>query len=86
MEDVANYASRIVVMDKGRVQMDGTPKEVFRNYKELEKMGLAAPQVTYLSHALKEKGFAIDTDITTVAEAKEAILHLFGKSGHARSV
>lgn len=81
MEDVANYASRIIVMDKGRVQMDGTPKEVFCRYKELEEMGLAAPQVTYLAHALKEKGFAIDTDITTVAEAKEAILGLFGKSG-----
>ena len=79
MEDVANYASRIIVMDKGKVQLDGTPKQVFREYKRLESMGLAAPQVTYLAYALKEKGFAIDTDITTVAEAKEEILKLFRK-------
>ncbi len=80
MEDVANYASRIIVMDKGRVQMDGTPKEIFSRYKELEEMGLAAPQVTYLAHALKEKGFDIHTDITTVAEARKEILKLFGKT------
>lgn len=53
---------------------DGTPKEVFSHYKELEKLGLAAPQVTYVTHALKEKGWDIDTDATTVEEAKEAIL------------
>ena len=51
-----------------------TIKEAFSHYKELEKLGLAAPQVTYVIHALKEKGWDIDTDATTVEEAKEAIL------------
>ncbi len=74
MEDVANYADRLIVMNKGSVQFQGSPKEVFSHYKELEKMGLAAPQITYLMHALKEKGFSVDVDATTVAEAKESIL------------
>ena len=74
MEDVAKYVDRLIVMDDGKVRFDGTPKEVFSHYKELEKLGLAAPQVTYVIHALKEKGWDIDTDATTVEEAKEAIL------------
>ena len=74
MEDVAKYVDRLIVMDDGKVRFDGTPKEVFSHYKELEKLGLAAPQVTYVTHALKEKGWDIDTDATTVEEAKEAIL------------
>ena len=79
MEDVANYASRLIVMDRGKVQLDGTPKEVFRHYERLEKMGLAAPQVTYIAHALRDAGFAIDTDLTTIPQAKQALLDLFGK-------
>ena len=74
MEDVAKYVDRLIVMDDGKVRFDGTPKEVFSHYKELEKLGLAAPQVTYVTHALKEKGWDIDTDATTVEEAKNAIL------------
>ena len=74
MEDVAKYVDRLIVMDDGKVRFDGTPKEVFSHYKELEKLGLAAPLVTYVIHALKEKGWDIDTDATTVEEAKEAIL------------
>ena len=57
MEDIARYADRIVVMNKGAVMYNGTPKEVFAHYQELEKIGLAAPQVTYIMHDLKEKGF-----------------------------
>ena len=56
---------------------DGTPREVFSHYKELEAMGLAAPQVTYLVHDLKAQGIAIDESITTVEEAREAILTLW---------
>ena len=74
MEDVAKYVDRLIVMDDGKVRFDGTTREVFSHYKELEKLGLAAPQVTYVTHALKEKGWDIDTDATTVEEAKEAIL------------
>mgnify|MGYP000760013684 CR=1 FL=1 len=74
MEDIAKYVDRIVVMNKGRKMYDGEPKEVFAHYKELEKVGLAAPQVTYLMHELKEKGLNVDTDATTVAEARACLL------------
>lgn len=79
MEDIARYADRIMVMNHGEKAYDGTPKEVFEHYKELEAIGLAAPRVTYISHELKERGVPIDDDITTVEEAKQAILKLFGK-------
>lgn len=73
MEDVARYVDRIIVMNHGEVRFDGTPKEVFRHYKELEEIGLAAPQMTYLMQKLKEKGADVDTDATTVEEAAETI-------------
>ena len=81
MEDIARYADRIMVMNQGEKAYDGTPKEVFEHYKELEAIGLAAPQVTYITHALKEHGVPIEDDITTVEEASRAILKLFGKQG-----
>ncbi|SDH95088.1 energy-coupling factor transport system ATP-binding protein [Pseudobutyrivibrio sp. 49] len=74
MEDVANYVDRIIVMDAGKPAFDGTPKEVFAHYKELEVMGLAAPQVTYVMNDLKAAGLGVRTDATTVEEAKEEIL------------
>ena len=74
MEDVAEYVERIVVMHKGRVIMDGRPGEVFSRVKELEQTGLSAPGVTYVMHALKERGFAVRTDVTTLAEARDEIL------------
>ncbi|MBQ9928350.1 MAG: energy-coupling factor transporter ATPase [Lachnospiraceae bacterium] len=79
MEDVAKYVDRIIVMNKSRVLFDDVPKEVFRHYKELEKVGLAAPQITYIMQELKAKGLNVDTDITTLEEAKEAILKALGK-------
>lgn len=74
MEDVARYVDRIIVMNKSRVMFDDAPKMVFRHYKELEEVGLAAPQITYIMQALKEKGLRVDTDITGVEEARDAIL------------
>ena len=74
MEDVARYVDRILVVTDGKILFDDTPKQVFQHYKELESVGLAAPQVTYVVKALKEKGWDIDTTATTVEEAKEAIL------------
>ncbi len=79
MEDVAKYVGRIIVMNHGRVMFDDTPKEVFKHYKELEEVGLAAPQVTYIMHSLKENGFQVNADATTITEAKEEILRLFNK-------
>lgn len=73
MEDVAKYVDRLVVMDHGSVQFDGTPKEVFAHYRELETMGLAAPQVTYVMEALRAKGIPVN-EATTLEEAKNEIL------------
>ena len=74
MEDIAKYVDRIVVMNKGRKMYDGEPKEVFAHYKELEKVGLAAPQVTYIMHALSERGMHVDTEATTIEEAVDEIM------------
>ena len=85
MEDVARYADRLLVMYGGKLMYNGTPKEVFRHYKELEKMGLAAPQITYAVHELRDMGVPIDPDITTVEEARDAILALLEhRGGHPR--
>ena len=73
MEDVAKYVDRLIVMDHGSVQFDGTPKEVFAHYKELESMGLAAPQVTYIMQSLRAQGANVG-DTTTVEEARDEIL------------
>lgn len=74
MEDVAKYVERIIVMNKGSVLYDDAPKAVFKHYKELEQVGLAAPQVTYIMQALKEKGLPVSTEATTVLEARDEIL------------
>lgn len=76
MEDIARYADRLMVMNHGEKVFDGTPKEVFKHYKELETMGLAAPQITYLVQDLRKHGVEIDDEITTVEEARQAILAL----------
>lgn len=79
MEDVAKYVGRIIVMNQGEAMFDGTPKEVFSHYKELEQVGLAAPQVTYIMNALAEKGFGVSTDATTIEEATEEIFRVYQK-------
>ncbi len=74
MEDVADYVDRIIVMNKGRVFLDDVPKNVFAHYKELEEIGLAAPQVTYVMQELSAAGLNVDTNATTITEAKNEIL------------
>ena len=76
-EDVARYVDRIIVMNKGEKMLDSTPKEVFRHYKELEEVGLAAPQVTYVMHDLKDRGFDVSPDATTIEEAADEIMRSF---------
>ena len=73
MEDVAEYVDRIVVMNKGRVMYDDVPKAVFSHYKELETVGLAAPQVTYILHELRDRGLDVDVTATTIGEAADTI-------------
>ena len=79
MEDVARYVERIIVMDHGEVYLDGPTKEVFAHYQALEKIGLAAPQVTYAINALRSRGFRLPEGATTVEEAVEEILRVCRK-------
>jgi energy-coupling factor transport system ATP-binding protein len=74
MEDVATYVERLIVMNHGRKEYDATPREVFSHYRELEKIGLAAPQMSYIMHALEENGLAVDAQATTMEEAERTIL------------
>lgn len=80
MEDIAIYADRIFVMNHGELVINQPTKEVFSRYKELEQMQLAAPQVTYVMNALKENGFPVPTDVTTVMEARNEILKVLQKN------
>lgn len=79
MEDVARYVERLIVMFRGQKKYDGTPREVFSHYKELEKIGLAAPQMTYIMHALAERGLNVDVTAMTVEEARDSILKALGR-------
>lgn len=78
MEDIAKYVDRIIVMNRGEKFLDGTPREVFAHYQELEEVGLAAPQATYIIR-LRQNGLQIGNDVTTVEEAADEIMRYFGK-------
>ncbi len=78
MEDVARFVDRLIVMDHGCVKFDGPTKEVFKNYEELEKIGLAAPQVTYLTAELIKRGVPLPGIATTVEEAEEMLKAVTG--------
>lgn len=84
MEDIARYVERIIVMNHGGKMLDGAPREVFAHYKELEKVGLAAPQVTYVMHDLKERGFDVSPDATTIEEAADEIMKRFEGTGNGK--
>lgn len=86
MEDIARYADRLIVMNHGEKVFDDTPRNVFRSYKELEAIGLAAPQVTYIVQALRREGIPIDDSLITVEEARDAILSMVGlKTGRTEN-
>ncbi len=74
MEDVAEYVDRIVVMNRGKIIYDNTPRKIFRRCRELEEIGLGAPQITYIMRALKKKGMAVDTSVTNIQEAADQIM------------
>ncbi|MEY8409754.1 energy-coupling factor transporter ATPase [Lachnospiraceae bacterium 62-26] len=76
MEDIARYADRLIVMNKGTVMYNDEPKKVFEHYRELEAVGLAAPQVTYIMHDLAERGLKVRSDVTTVSEAADEIVRV----------
>lgn len=72
--DEAVKADRVIVMDGGRIAMDGTPKEVFRNVERMKKLGLDVPQATELAYRLRKKGFKLPEDILDENECAKAIL------------
>lgn len=74
MEDVGKLAQRVVVMNKGKIELLGKPSKVFKEIETLEKIGLAVPQVTYLMKALREKGFDVSDEIFTVEKGTQEIL------------
>ena len=80
MEDVGKLAEKIIVMNDGHIELQGKPKEVFREIDTLERIGLAVPQVTYLMRALKRKGFNVSEDIFTVEKAKSELLNILLKN------
>lgn len=81
MEDVAKYVDRIVVMNDGRLTFDDTPQNVFSHYKELEKIGLAAPEITYIMNDLKKRGFDVKTDALTIDEGIAEITERLQEKG-----
>ena len=81
MEDVARYVDRLLVMNNGELVLDGSPKEIFKQYKLLESIGLSAPQITYIEERLKSEGVNLGDGITTITEAKDAILEYISRKG-----
>ena len=80
MEDIARYTERVIVLDHGKVKLDGTPADVFAEVKELEEIGLAVPEVTYIMRDLKAAGLPVKENITIPGDAVREILRaLSGK-------
>lgn len=79
MEDVGKLAERIIVMNSGKVALEGTPAMVFKEIDTLESIGLAVPQVTYLMRALKAKGFDVSDEVYTIKQGKEELLRILKK-------
>ena len=79
MEDIAKYADRIIVMNHGQVMYNDIPKKVFAHYNELEEVGLAAPQVTYIMHDLKERDLDVNAQATSIEEAADSIMNVLEK-------
>ncbi len=79
MDDLARHVKRILVMNDGKLVMDGTAREVFSHREELEAMGLAVPEVTAVLADLKKAGIPVRDDLITVEEAAKEILRVFGR-------
>lgn len=81
MEDVARFASHVLIMDHGHAAMYGTTREIFRRVTELTEMGLEVPQISRIFAGLAQKGIPVPESVLTVAEAKEAVLRLLREGG-----
>lgn len=76
MEDMSKLADKLVVMNRGKVEFIGTPKEIFRHEERLNQIGLGVPKVVTLMNALREKGYDIEPDLIAMEQAKQQILKL----------
>ncbi len=79
MEDIAKLVNKVIVLYKGKIHMQGSPKEIYAQAEELEKIGLGVPQVAQIVNELRKRGFNIKTDIITVEEAKKEIMREVSK-------
>lgn len=84
MEDVAKLAERVIVMNKGKVALQGAPAQVFKEVETLEKIGLGVPQVTYLMRELRKKGFNVSDEVYTIAQCKEELKKIFLKKSKSQ--
>ena len=78
MEEVAELADRLLVMNEGELAFDDSPKNVFQNVELLERIGLGIPQVSRLMWELKKRGCNVKTDLLTLSEVKEEIIQFMG--------
>ena len=74
MEDIAKLVDRVIVLSKGKIHMQGSPKEIYLQAEELEKISLGIPQIASIVRELRKRGFNIRQDILTIEEAKTEIL------------
>lgn len=86
MEDVAKIAEKVIVMNKGKVALQGTPSEVFKEVDTLEKIGLGVPQVTYLMRELRNKGFNVSDEVYTIEQCKKELLKIFKNNKNSEGV
>lgn len=82
MEDIAKLVNRVIVLDKGRIALEGETREVFKRSKELEKVGLGVPQITKFMQIFKANGNDVNEDILTVEEAKQEMIRFLRRESH----
>jgi len=82
MEEITQLSSRVIVMDHGKIVLNGSPKEVFSHKDKLEKLSLELPEITEILYRLKERGCDIRTDIFTVEEAVDEIINVVGSQNY----
>ena len=84
MDDISRLATRLIVMNKGRLVADGTPRELFRQVGMMESVGLGVPQATKLCALLRKRGIDIPDDLYTIDQVREHLLRLWKEAPHAQ--
>lgn len=84
MDDIARLATRLIVMNKGRLAADGTPRELFRQVEMMESVGLGVPQAAKLCAELRRRGIDLPGDLYTLEDVRTHLLRLWKEAPHAR--